>query len=141
MRAGFNTHLSKPIAKSTLMQAIGEYARACDRPGHQGAPPAEVATAATTATDPSVAHLAPRYLRNMRKELAALEAACAAGDFATLQRIGHNLRGTGGSFGFPRITELGTAIEQAAKQQDLPPIASATSELGVYLEEAVRSLA
>ena len=76
----------------------------------------------------------------MRKDLAALEAAAAAADYATVQRIGHNLHGTGGSFGFPRITELGARMEQSAKDRGIDTIRRTVAELGVYLEEAVASL-
>jgi len=53
----------------------------------------------------------------------------AAGDYATIQRIGHNLHGTGGSFGFPLITELGAAMEQAAKDKEMDRARTALSQL------------
>ncbi len=133
IRAGFHAHLTKPIAKATLMKAVAAHALVCAQPeGARGA--------ATIAMEPTVARLAPRYLKNMRKEFLTLEAAQDAEDYATVQRIGHNLRGTGGSFGFPRITDLGTILEQAAKDRSLPEIRSASATLGVYLEEAQRNL-
>jgi signal transduction histidine kinase/DNA-binding response OmpR family regulator len=131
--AGFNAHLTKPIAKATLMKAIAAHTLVCTQPEGSG-------RAAIIATDPTVARLAPRYLKNMRKEFLTLEAARDAEDYATVQRIGHNLHGTGGSFGFPRITELGTIMEQAAKDRSMSEIRSAVDALGVYLVEAQRNL-
>jgi hypothetical protein len=41
--------------------------------------------------------------------------ALAARDFASIQTIGHNCKGTGAGYGFPDISRVGAAIEQAAK--------------------------
>jgi signal transduction histidine kinase/DNA-binding NarL/FixJ family response regulator len=132
--AGFNAHLTKPIAKLTLMDAIQRYALPCDRPNHAALP-----AAAPIAIEPSVAAMAPRYLKNVEKSLQELHVAETAGDCATIQRIGHNLHGTGGSFGFPRITEFGAAMEQAAKDRDTGRIHSSISQFGSYLEQLLAS--
>jgi CheY-like chemotaxis protein/HPt (histidine-containing phosphotransfer) domain-containing protein len=126
--SGFNAHLTKPIGKATLMEAIRQYARPCDRPAQPTAP-------AANNVEPSIAAMAPRYLKNMEKSLKELRAAEATQDYATIQRIGHNLHGTGGGFGFPLITEFGTAMEQAAKDRDMGQIRSAVLQFGNYLEQ------
>jgi HPt (histidine-containing phosphotransfer) domain-containing protein len=128
--AGFTAHLTKPIAKATLMQAIRRHASVCDRaPSHPAGAPA------ASALDPSIARLAPRYLKNVERELAALKAAQAAEDYSALQRVGHNMHGTGASFGFPRITELGARIEEAAKCRIIDETRAAIEELASYLRQ------
>jgi signal transduction histidine kinase/CheY-like chemotaxis protein len=138
--AGFNAHLTKPIAKTTLMDAIRKYSSPCDQPVPGLSFPKSVME--TAAVDPSISALRPRYLKNVEKDLKALTNAGAAQDYATLQRIGHNLNGTGASFGLPRITEIGAAIEQGAKAQELNRIQVAIDHLAEYLEairvEAIR---
>ncbi len=131
--AGFTAHLTKPIAKATLMDAIRRYALACSRPGPL--PPSTEED-----VDPSIAHLAPRYLNNVEKDLHALNAAQAAEDYAAIQRIGHNLNGTGGSFGFPRITELGAVMERAGEDRTMDKIRDSIDELAAYLEQVRSSL-
>jgi CheY-like chemotaxis protein len=134
--AGFNAHLTKPIAKATLMEAIRKYASLCKQPAsfaEKVAEPAQVVEAAIL--DPSIAALRPRYLRNVEKDLNALRSAGAAEDYETLRRIGHNLNGTGGSFGFPQITEIGAVIERAAKEFQLNPIEVGIDRLAGYLEQ------
>ena len=127
--AGFDAHLTKPIQKSTLMNAIERFARVCHRePVLQPAnPPAGI--------DPSIAALAPRYLTNIRKSLEELRAANATADYATIQRIGHNMHGNGASFGFPRITQWGAELEQAAKSASSERVGSAFSGLQEYLQQ------
>ncbi len=141
--AGFTAHLTKPIAKATLMEAIRQHSASCDRAApmapSNGERPGRAGMIDASNVDPSIARLAPRYLKNMEKELNALEAAQVDEDYATIQRIGHNLNGTGGSFGFPRITELGACIEQAAKDRALDRIQPAILELASYLEQVQSS--
>jgi HPt (histidine-containing phosphotransfer) domain-containing protein len=52
----------------------------------------------------------------VRKNPSAIAAALARGDFDTIRSIGHNMKGTGGSFGLPQISRLGADLEQAANR-------------------------
>ena len=61
------------------------------------------------------------YLRALPARIDALEnarAALASDDEAeaTIRRIAHSLKGSGASYGFPRITEVAGALESAARQ-------------------------
>ena len=130
MAAGCNAHLTKPIAKAVLVDAIRRHALPCS---HQAPVPAKQLETEVTKS-PGLSKLAPRYLKNMGKELEALRLAEAEEDYATIQRIGHNLHGTGGSFGFPMITEFGSQMEQAAKDRVMSKARSAIVQLDIYLE-------
>ena len=88
-----------------------------------------------------VQSMAPRYLKNVEKELAALRVSAADEDFGTIQRIGHNLHGTGESFGFPRITDLGSALEQAAKERAIETIQRTLAEFGRHLDQLLAASA
>ncbi|HSW30186.1 MAG TPA: response regulator [Longimicrobiales bacterium] len=65
-------------------------------------------------------HLQAWYRTAMRRRMAELEAlrgGLAQGDpcaRAQARLVGHALRGSGGSFGFPGVTEVGTLLEDAA---------------------------
>ena len=124
--AGFDAHLTKPIGKVSVVEAIQRYALACDQPNEE---PAKAA-----AVDAAVASLAPRYLKNLGKEVGSLRIAAAVGDWATIQRIGHNLHGTGTSFGFPEVTICGAAMEQAAKDGHTGAMQEAIEKLAGHLE-------
>lgn len=77
----------------------------------------------------SVAELVPGYLERREAEIRILEDALAAGDLAVIQRIAHNLKGTGAGYGFPGISALGRAMEAAAKSGNRPEIGARLSEL------------
>jgi signal transduction histidine kinase/CheY-like chemotaxis protein/HPt (histidine-containing phosphotransfer) domain-containing protein len=144
--AGFTAHLTKPIAKATLLDAIRLHAASCETADPKasgdrvGSSILETTGLDNSTPDPSIARMAPRYMSNVAKDVSALRAARPAEDYATLQRIGHNLHGTGGSFGFPRITELGACIESAAKRRAIDEIGPAIEELASYVEQVQSNL-
>jgi HPt (histidine-containing phosphotransfer) domain-containing protein len=43
-------------------------------------------------------------------------------DFAAIRDLGHKLSGTGAGYGFPRISEIGAALEAAARSSDTSAI-------------------
>ena len=77
--------------------------------------------------------IAPIFLKNKRKDLQTLHSAVGAHDFATLQTLGHRMKGDGGGYGFDAISEIGARIESAAKRQDLPTIEHCIVELEDFL--------
>jgi HPt (histidine-containing phosphotransfer) domain-containing protein len=60
------------------------------------------------------------FLAARQADLARLGTAIAAGDFATVRAVGHVLRGSGATFGFPEASRLGAELEQAAGRGDGP---------------------
>ena len=115
--AGCSAHLTKPISKSTLLQAIEDYAAQPD-PSSLGAfdDPAETGRTAP-GLDPDVAELIPAYLENRQTDLKALVQALDSLNYERVRILGHNLKGSGGAFGFPEITAIGKLLEQSAKDK------------------------
>ena len=62
--------------------------------------------------------IVPIFLDNRKKDVRILRNALSQQDFATVQTLGHRMKGDGGGFGFDRITEIGGAMELAAKLKD-----------------------
>lgn len=85
--------------------------------------------------DPIVQGLLPGYISRRHEELLRLEAALAEGDYATLRTIGHNLHGSGGAYGLPRISELGKALELSAREEDRDKAATVLADLRRFLAE------
>ena len=77
--------------------------------------------------------LVEEYLTNKRSELPKLEEAIEESDFATLKIIGHNLAGTGGSYGLTSLTDLGDVLENAADSEDLATCKSVTTQYSEFL--------
>lgn len=85
--------------------------------------------------DPDLEALIPGFLQNRHKDVEKLRAALAAGDTATVQSIGHMLKGVGGGYGFVRITELGAGLEAAGRDNDRDAMARQVTELAQYLAQ------
>ena len=47
-----------------------------------------------------------------------MQQALANADFETLQRLAHQLKGVGGSYGYPEVTDAAKTLEDAAKARD-----------------------
>jgi len=77
--------------------------------------------------------LIPGFLENRQKDLERLEEALGESDFETLRSIGHNLKGVGGGYGFLEITEVGAAIEDSAKANNLEALSENIKKLSHYL--------
>jgi HPt (histidine-containing phosphotransfer) domain-containing protein len=77
--------------------------------------------------------LIPRYLDRRHKEIEMFRAQLASGDFEALRIGGHSLKGSGGGYGFPDLTRIGSAIEIAAKAGDAAAIEASIVEYADYL--------
>lgn len=82
-----------------------------------------ISTAAAAGMEMYLADLIPGYLAARRKEVATMQAALAASQFAEIVAIAHRLRGTGGTYGRPQLTVIGAALEAAAERGDADAVA------------------
>jgi len=84
--------------------------------------------------DPDLSDLIPGFLDNRRKDISAIREALERGDFETVRILGHSMKGAGGGYGFDAITDIGAALEQAAKNADREEIRKQIDELSTYLD-------
>ena len=104
---GCTAFLSKPIRRPTLLAALARHL------GH--------ATSAPDQTDvpPEVQELVPGYLKQKDVDLERLRMAIEESDYPSISRLGHQLKGSGTSYGFDEFSKIGSALEHAAKTHDL----------------------
>ena len=81
----------------------------------------------------------PVYLGRREADVDAIERALARDDLQCIQDIGHNMKGSGSSYGFCKITEIGDHLESAAKASDRAEIAVLSKDLNGYLKALIRS--
>jgi HPt (histidine-containing phosphotransfer) domain-containing protein len=84
--------------------------------------------------DASFEPLIPKFMTNRKKEVVVMEEALAAKDLDTVRKVAHGMKGAGGSYGFDRISEMASTIEQAAKAGNASPIARDLPALSSYLD-------
>jgi len=81
--------------------------------------------------------LVPLFIKQREADIVALTGAIAAGDHETMRRIGHRLAGAGASFGFHPVSEVGAALEAAAKSHADADIPKALDALKDYMARLV----
>jgi PAS domain S-box-containing protein len=128
--AGCNCHITKPISKPKLLAVIEEYG-AQRKPGEKAATP--LLAAIVIKMPPGLEEIGPEYLAHRRAELPGMMELLQSSDFKTLAVLGHDLKGTGASYGFPDLTRLGSAIEHSAHEADMGALGVQLAELGEYL--------
>ena len=130
LAAGCTAYLTKPIKQDVLLQAIRDFSAAGPQP-HQanGRPDDQGARSAQRLADQI-----PAYLENCRQNVIVMQAALDRADFEAVAILGHNLRGSGGSFGFQAITELGAGLEQTCEDTDLAGTRRLLGALSSYLD-------
>jgi CheY-like chemotaxis protein/HPt (histidine-containing phosphotransfer) domain-containing protein len=124
LQLGCDAHVIKPVKRSTLLEAIGDAVK----PASQAAYSAKDAGnggdggAAPVSTPPMVVQidqdlsdLVPGFLARKREDARAVLAAVEHGDAEAIARLGHKMKGEGGSYGLDAVTDLGRELEQAGK--------------------------
>ena len=122
--AGCNAHLSKPISKQKLLSVIEQYGK------NLIATPEPVFVKMPEGLE----ELVPEYLASRKEEVPLLLKLLAASDFKRIRVLAHNMKGNGGAFGFPKLTEIGYAMECAAKEADAAALGQHVGSLAEYLE-------
>jgi PAS domain S-box-containing protein len=131
LAAGCTAYLTKPIKQEVLLQAIKDHSVAGSS---SDANKRGRADAASHPMDPRFRDLIPKYLENCLQNFNTLHTASANGDFETIAFIAHQMKGSGGAFGFQMISDMGEVLEHAAGAADLDLSRKAVADFGEYLD-------
>jgi signal transduction histidine kinase/CheY-like chemotaxis protein len=116
--AGFTDLLTKPLRRTTLLEALAKYGK--EPLGYT--------------VEPDLRDVVPGYLKKRRADVVSCCDALAAGDLASIQAIAHKMKGTGAGYGFPFLTEIGGKIETAARQGQTDEVKSGIDALARWLD-------
>lgn len=83
--------------------------------------------------DADLEDLIPAFLDNRQKDVATLRRLLQEQNWEGVRALGHSLKGIGGGYGFETITEVGAALEQAAREKDASRIQELVDRLQDYL--------
>jgi HPt (histidine-containing phosphotransfer) domain-containing protein len=79
------------------------------------------------AGDADLAEILEEFVSGLDEHVSQMRDALAHGVHSELRRLAHQLKGAGGSYGYPQLTEAAAALESAAKDEDTE---AATLKLG-----------
>ena len=84
--------------------------------------------------DIDLAALVPGFLKDWQQEVGAMRQALEKNNYETIRKIGHDMKGIGGSCGLDEITDLGSRLVEGAKAMDQELIRQNLDTLAGYLE-------
>jgi HPt (histidine-containing phosphotransfer) domain-containing protein len=81
----------------------------------------------------TLSRLQAAYVATFPDKLQRLEQSLEKEDWANVQRFGHQLKGSGRAYGFPRLTALGADIEEGAISRDRTALKGLYQELSAVM--------
>jgi len=83
------------------------------------------------ADDPDMQPLLAEFVGELPERVSHMNVLAAAGDYAALGRLAHQLKGAGGGYGYPAITEAAAVLERAARDPSVEAAAVAAAVVGL----------
>ncbi len=142
--SGFLEYLTKPITLTAFQNSLRTYCAGALWPSSDEksvAPPTPKATqekaeeGEVVVPDSDIADLAKRFLERRREDMDSLRTLAEERNFEELRRLGHNLKGSGRSYGFGRLSDFGATLEKAARSQDALSCEGAVEAIAAYLKQ------
>ncbi|MCH8069964.1 MAG: hypothetical protein IID16_11965 [Candidatus Marinimicrobia bacterium] len=79
--------------------------------------------------DPEFQDLIRSYLDYLMDSLVTFKVNCVERNYSEIRKFAHNLKGSGGGYGFDDLTQLGNDISSAAMRKDANKLDSLMKEL------------
>jgi PAS domain S-box-containing protein len=112
VEAGCTAYLTKPIKQDVLLEAIRHYSRTPSSPSNAAVQTRDVDGAGKRHERRA------EFLLSRKRDVVTIRDALDRRDFATVAQLSHGMRGAGGMYGFPGITDIGAELESAADNSD-----------------------
>lgn len=111
LAAGMDDYVTKPVRPDELAAAVAR-----NLPGYDAAQDQCPETISSDwADDPELASILNDFVAGLSDKIAAMRNSLAGGRFEELQRFAHQLKGAGGGYGYPALTESARSLENAAR--------------------------
>ena len=79
--------------------------------------------------DESFADLVEEFLQGMPDRISQIQSALHEHSFEVLRKCAHQLKGSGGGYGYPALTELAAQLEQDAVAEQIDACTAQVAEL------------
>ena len=98
---------------------------------------AEMSGKIVVQVDAEIQEAIPFFLELRKKNIAEIMTALDSKDYDKVKRLGHNIKGSGGSYGFDEVSRIGLDLEKAALEQNVNAMRNLAVELDDYLAKVV----
>lgn len=76
-----------------------------------------------------------RYFERRQRDLDVCRQSLKKHNFVELEKVGHQLKGNGETFGHPELSKIGKLLEDAAATCDRPNVEKAVNELSKWVTD------
>jgi len=130
---GFDGYLPKPMDKALLHQAISSHLTKAEKNTTQQTHHNQLLD------DPDFAPIVKKFLSGLHDMVNKMEHAKSDSDWGQLQDLAHQLKGSGGSFGYPELSMQAKALETLLKQRAYDKIQQEFVQLRDHAENLYES--
>ncbi len=129
--AGCTDYLVKPLKKAKFLQILSNYIEIHKRPVLPAKAVPSIEERYVVYMDQDFEDIMPTILDSKRRQIKKLEEAMEQGDYDTIHRVGHQMKGASG---MAQVEELGLAIEKAALQKDRVRLGSLVADFIEFMD-------
>lgn len=134
LHAGFVACLAKPLHKNEFYHLLHQYL-----PQINGTAMEQIATQKESDFARKMALIKQEYLQDLPQELAQIELALEAQNFAAIKQHAHAIKGSAGSLGYPSLSGLAKSLEAAATSNATDEAQKFFTELNREYEQLIRT--
>jgi len=131
--AGCNDFLTKPIEKKQFYEVVVSYLRSRDKDESE----VEPIKSALLEDDPEIIEIVHNYIKNLPEVLKHIEEALQQEDWEHLKDLAHQVKGTGGNFGFVELSDIAGVIEFQALNKNVEELAGLFKKLDHVCERVI----
>ncbi len=128
---GCDDYLMKPINKKRLLECVQKHIKQVRIDAPSSKPPYE---SIDEEIQKEMEKLKVVYVENLKERTAVLVESLKVHNFNEISMIGHSMKGSGSSYGFKEITQLGLELEVASKNQNLSELNNLIDRLNGLVE-------
>jgi signal transduction histidine kinase/HPt (histidine-containing phosphotransfer) domain-containing protein len=136
LAAGCNAFISKPIDLDHLKMTVARLISTTLGSAKRIAAKHPCPELTNAADDPDLREVAREFQAWLPEAMSRVSDAVARQDYDTLASLAHTLKGSGGTFGYPDVTEIAKRLESAGKQRDDAQIRAVLAELTEAVEQS-----
>ncbi|MFL5786045.1 MAG: Hpt domain-containing protein [Bacteriovoracaceae bacterium] len=78
-----------------------------------------------------------RYFERRKRDLDECVQHLKSGDLTFIEKVGHQLKGNGDTFGYPELADIGKELEEAARVGDLQIAAKAVNKFSDWVNTQI----
>ena len=125
LHAGCNDFVTKPININQFYVVLAHYLKETNSSSRY----AEPILSSLLNEEPDLVELVQLFTKKLPEYVNKIKTAITDSDWPTATLVSHQLKGNGGGYGFPMVSEIASKIESHIEKQDYPSVEQLVEEL------------